>query len=436
MIPVLTWDELLARREAGEADLELIRQRVREIIDSVRRGGDAALLDWTSRLDGVQLAHPALPSEWREAARKHVTAEWRASLEKAAERIRRFHEQQRQRSWFQTEENGTVLGQLVRPLERVGVYVPGGKAAYPSSVLMNVIPAQVAGVQEIVLVTPPHAEGVSPYVLAAAELLGIEEIYCVGGAQAVAALAYGTETIRPVDKIVGPGNIYVAMAKREVFGRVGIDLIAGPSEVVVVGDGTVPALYAACDLLAQAEHDPMAAAILIAADASWAQAVQKAVAEELAVLPRAAIARQALAERGGIVVVGDMEEAMAAANRLAPEHLELLVADPWRWLPKVQHAGAVFLGSDSPEALGDYLAGPNHVLPTSGAARFASALSVDDFIKKTSLIAASPPLLAEVADDVIRLAESEGLQAHARSVAVRKSGPTNGACPAEGGKCQ
>ncbi len=432
MIPFLTWDELWARREAGEADLETIRLRVREIIESVRRGGDAALLAWTSRLDGVKLEHPALPRQWREQAR-NVSAEVRASLAKAAERIRRYHEQQRQRSWLQTEEDGTILGQLVRPLERVGVYVPGGRAAYPSSVLMNVIPAQVAGVREIVLVTPPHADGVSPYVLAAAELLGIEEIYCVGGAQAVAALAYGTETIRPVDKIVGPGNAYVAMAKREVFGRVGIDLIAGPSEVVVVGDGTVSPHYAACDLLAQAEHDPMAAAILIATDEAWARAVQQAVEEELATLPRAAIARQSLAERGGIVVVSDMDEAMAAANRLAPEHLELLVADPWRWLPFVQHAGAVFLGSDSPEALGDYLAGPNHVLPTSGAARFASALSVDDFIKKTSLIAGSTKLLAAVGDDVIRLAEAEGLHAHARSVAVRQEQMT-AENPAGGGE--
>ncbi len=421
MIPVLTLDELVARRDAAEVDLEEVRQRVREIIASVRTEKDAALLRWTRQLDGVELAHPALPAEWRKKAKEIVTPAFAASLQKAADRIRRFHELQRQRSWMQTEENGTILGQLVRPLERVGVYVPGGKASYPSSVLMNVIPAQVAGVPEIVLVTPPHPDGISPHVLAAAELLGIEEIYCVGGAQAVAALAYGTECIRPVDKIVGPGNIYVALAKREVFGQVGIDLIAGPSEVVVVGDGTVSPAYAACDLLAQAEHDPMASAILIATDEAWALAVREELERQLATLSRAAIARQSLMERGGILLVSDLREALVAANRLAPEHLELLIDDPWSWLPHVKHAGAVFLGANSPEPVGDYLAGPNHVLPTSGTARFASALSVDDFIKKTSLIACSQPLFREVAEDVICLAQAEGLDAHARSIEIRLS---------------
>jgi len=419
MIPVLTLEELMARRDAAAEDLEEIRLRVREILASVRAEGDAALLRWTRRLDGVELERPALPERWRQKAREAVHPAFVASLKKAADRIRRFHEQQRQRSWMHTEENGTILGQLVRPLERVGVYVPGGKAAYPSSVLMNVIPAQVAGVPEIVLVTPPHPDGISPHVLAAAELLGIEEIYCVGGAQAVAALAYGTESVRPVDKIVGPGNIYVALAKREVFGQVGIDLIAGPSEVVVVGDGTVSPAYAASDLLAQAEHDPMASAILIATDEAWAFAVRSEAERQLATLSRAAIARQSLEERGGILLMPDLTQAVAAANRLAPEHLELLIADPWSWLPQIKHAGAVFLGANSPEPVGDYLAGPNHVLPTGGTARFASALSVDDFVKKTSLIACSEPLFREVAEDVIRLAQAEGLDAHAKSIEIR-----------------
>jgi histidinol dehydrogenase len=403
-----------------------IRATVDAIVDAVRERGDDALIELTARFDRFETGAPAaLAIAERDfaAAERGLTPEVRAALAYAAERIRRYHEAARPCSWRVTDEHGSVLGTEVRPLDRVGIYVPGGRAAYPSTVLMTAIPARVAGVPEIVLVSPPDATGaVAPAVLAAARLAGVTEGYRVGGAQAVAALAYGTKTIRRVDKIVGPGNIYVALAKRRVFGDVGIDMVAGPSEVVVVADGSARPEWIAADLLAQAEHDPMARAVLITDDAALIAATRHALGRQLRELPRRAIAAPALESNGALVLVRDLAEAVELANRLAPEHLELFVRSPEALLGSVRHAGAVFLGSHTPEVVGDYVAGPNHVLPTGGTARFASPLGTEDFVKRSSIVQYSPEGLGDALAHLTALARVEGLDGHAAAARVRVPG--------------
>ena len=408
----------LAWPHAAEApDLQA---RVAAIVEEVRREGDAALVAFTKRFDGVELEPAELSVSEAEWAAARVPDDLAAALAEAARRIEAFHRHQLPRSWWIRDEHGSLLGQQVTPIDRVGCYVPGGTAAYPSTVLMNLIPARVAGVRELVVVSPPGPGGrLDPVVLAAARLCGVREAYRVGGAQAIAALAYGTATIRRVDKIVGPGNIYVALAKRLVFGEVGIDLVAGPSEVVVVADASARARHVAADLLAQAEHDPRARAVCLTDQAPLAEAVCAEVARQCPRLGRAAIAAAAIRAHGAVVLTRDLDEALTIANRLAPEHLELSVADPFAWLGAVRHAGAIFLGPDTPEVVGDYLAGPNHVLPTAGAARFASGLSVEDFVKRSSVIHYSAAGLSEAWPYLSRLAAAEGLQGHGEAARIR-----------------
>ena len=400
-----------------------IHRTVDAIITAVRARGDAALCEHTARLDGWNPARPgdlALTPNDFDGARRSVAADVRAALEYAAERIERYHTMAMPKSWRMTDEHGSVLGQEVRPLDRVGVYVPGGRAAYPSTVLMTVIPARVAGVSEIVLVTPAGAGGrVDPVVLAAAQIGGVTEGYRIGGAQAVAALAYGTSLIRRVDKIVGPGNVYVALAKARVFGEVGIDMVAGPSEVVVIADAAADADWIASDMLAQAEHDPMARALLITDTSELLPRVEKALERQLEVLPRRAIAEQSLRANGALIRVANLDDAVTLANLLAPEHLELLVAVPATLLPRVKHAGAVFMGGHTPEVVGDYVAGPNHVLPTAGTARFASPLSTDDFVKRSSIIEYSRGGLRAAAPHLKTLTRIEGLDGHGNAAALR-----------------
>jgi histidinol dehydrogenase len=380
------------------------------------------LLDFTQRFDRVALTAPELavrPEEYAAAERAVGEATLR-SLRYAADRIERYHRECAPRSWRMKDDNGSRLGQEVRPLDRVAVYVPGGRAAYPSTVLMTVVPAVVAGVREIVLVSPPSADrSLNAAVLAAARIAGVTEAYRVGGAQAIAALAYGTETIRRVDKIVGPGNIYVALAKAQVFGDVGIDMVAGPSEVLVVADETADAAFVAADLLAQAEHDPMARAVLLTPSPALRDAVAAELGRQLAELPRREIAGAALASHGALVLTASLEEAVELANGLAPEHLELQVADPEGLLGRVRHAGAVFLGRHTPEVVGDYVAGPNHVLPTGGTARFSSALSTEDFVTRLSVIEYSAEGLAEAGPHVGELSRVEGLDGHGAAAAIR-----------------
>lgn len=399
-----------------------IHNQVKAILSAVRERGDTALVEFTERFDGVKLA----PAELRvgvgelEAAERAVGQATLEALRYAAERIVTFHRHALPRSWWVEDANGSLLGQQVRPLERVGIYVPGGRAAYPSTVLMTAVPARVAGVREIVLVSPPAPDKSLPAaVLAAARVAGVTEAYKVGGAQAVAALAYGTQTIRRVDKIVGPGNIYVALAKSKVFGQVGIDMLAGPSEVVVVADEGAEPEWIAADLLAQAEHDLMARVVLLTPAVDLVESVAGALERRLAGLARGTIARKALENNGALVLTRDLAEAVEIANRLAPEHLELQVRDPFSLLPSVRHAGAVFLGGYTPEVIGDYVAGPNHVLPTGGTARFSSALGVEDFIKRSSLIHYSDKGLREAWPHVEELSRVEGLQAHGAAAEVR-----------------
>jgi histidinol dehydrogenase len=400
---------------------------VSAIVEEVRRRGDAAVIDFTKRFDGVELRPDQLRVSPDEVAAATVPAPLQAALAEAARRIEAFHRHQLPRSWWMQDEHGSWLGQQVTALERVGCYVPGGTAAYPSTVLMNLIPARVAGVRELVVVSPPDAEGhLPPAVLAAARLVGASEVYRVGGAQAVAALAYGTDAIPAVDKIVGPGNVYVALAKRLVFGDVGIDLVAGPSEVVVVADRTASAAHVAADLLAQAEHDPMARAVCLTDDLELGAAVVTAVGRQCPALPRAAIAEAAIRRHGAVVVTRSLAEAVALANRLAPEHLELAVADPFAWLPAVRHAGAIFLGVHTPEVVGDYLAGPNHVLPTAATARFASGLSVEDFVKRSSVIHYTPAGLRAAWPHLAALAAAEGLHGHGEAARLRLDDPEAG----------
>jgi histidinol dehydrogenase len=411
-------DAIVSRAETPPAGIE---ETVAAIIEAVRRDGDRALMEYTARFDGLQLSAADLevsPAEV-ERAMAEVAEEDLACLRLAAERIRAFHSRQKTESWITNDEPDVLLGQLVRPLERVGIYVPGGKASYPSSVLMNAIPAKVAGVGEVIMVVPMPRGEVNPHVLAAARLAGVDRIFRIGGAQAVAALAYGTATVPRVDKITGPGNIYVATAKKQVFGQVDIDMIAGPSEILVVNDGSGNAAHIAADLLSQAEHDELAAAILVTTDADFARQVQSEVEAQLAGLSRQAIARRSIDAFGAIFVARDLEQAVALSNRIAPEHLELAVAEPFALLSRIRHAGAIFLGHYCPEALGDYLAGPNHTLPTGGTARFFSPLGVDDFVKKSSLISCSRQGLERLGGAALRLAELEGLEAHGRSVGIR-----------------
>lgn len=395
---------------------------VKQIIEEVRRDGDAALRRLAERLDGVTVGELRVTEAEIEAAYRLVDNGFLAAIREAAVNIRRFHEKQMRSSWMDLQPDGSILGQVIRPLNRVGLYVPGGKAAYPSSVLMNAIPAQVAGVPEIVMVTPPAtagAAGINPHILVAAAEAGVREIYRVGGAQAIAALAYGTESIAPADKIVGPGNIYVALAKRYVFGAVDIDSIAGPSEIVVLADDTADAAYVAADLLSQAEHDEMASAILITPSQTLAAAVRDEVERQLEALPRRDIAAQSIRDNGAILTVGSLAEGVAAVNRLAPEHLEIIVSDPFQYLGAIENAGAIFLGPYSSEPVGDYFAGPNHVLPTNGTARFSSPLNVDDFIKKSSVIYYSKAALLRDGASIMALARHEGLEAHARAIQIR-----------------
>ncbi len=413
--------ELALLQDRAAEDWSAVDNKVRAILADVKLRGDEALRDWTEQLDKFRPDSLAVTPQEIQQAWSETEPELKEILKEAAERISRFHSFQLERSWTTDAEPGICLGQKVTPLDRVGIYVPGGKAAYPSTVLMNVIPAQVAGVREIALFTPADKNGnVNPLVLAAARMLGITEIYRLGGAQAVGAMAYGTESIRSVDKITGPGNAYVARAKREVFGIVGIDMIAGPSEVLVVADSSANPEWIAADLLAQAEHDEMAASILVTPDAALLEAVEASVNAQLALLPRAEIASKALENYGCLILTDSLELALEISNKLAPEHLELMVSDPWQALKSIRHAGAVFLGANTPEALGDYMAGPNHTLPTSGTARFASPLGVYDFVKRTSILQFDPEASSALSNSVSKLARAEGLTAHARSAEMRK----------------
>jgi histidinol dehydrogenase len=409
---------IVARGEEVSAEVETT---VKAIIAGVRERGDAAVCDYTARFDRLTLTAATMEVTAAEidTAMAAVAPQALADLQLAAERIATFHRKQKTETWLSTDENDVLVGQMVRPLDRVGIYVPGGKAAYPSSVLMNAVPAKVAGVRDVVMVVPMPGGEVNPHVLAAARIAGVDRIFKVGGAQGVAALAYGTATIPRVDKITGPGNIYVATAKRLVFGQVDIDMIAGPSEILVINDGSGDPAHLAADLLSQAEHDELASSILITTDEHFGRQVEIALAEQLRYLKRAEIARQSLAHYGAIIVARDLQEAATFSNRLAPEHLELAVADPFGLLPQIRHAGAVFLGHHTPEAAGDYLAGPNHTLPTGGTARFFSPLALDDFVKKSSLVSFSKEGLKRLGPAIARIAELEGLEAHAKSVSIR-----------------
>ena len=406
-----------ARAEAEEAGPEAT---VREVIAAVRKNGDRALRELTLRFDGVDVGSLEIPRSELLAAKRALPRADRRALELAASRIRAFHERQKAKGWRYRDRSGLLLGQKIEPLDRVGVYVPGGRGAYPSSVLMNVVPAKVAGVGEVIAVSPPSpAEGSYAAVLAAAAIAGVTRFFRVGGAQAVAALAYGTESIPRVDKIVGPGNVWVQTAKRLVFGRDGIDNFAGASEVLVIADRHANPVWVAADLLSQAEHDPTASSVCVTDSAKLAERIAEEVAAQLASLPRRDVATESLRRYGGVFVVRGRAAMTELANRLAPEHLELAVANPEAWLPKIRHAGAIFMGGYAPEPVGDYLAGPNHVLPTGGTARFGSPLGVYDFVKKTSIIGGTAKALAELGPEIARLARLEGLEAHARAVEVR-----------------
>jgi histidinol dehydrogenase len=415
--------ETLERRLAWEGvSDQAVNDTVRTILADVRRRGDAALVEYTNRLDRMSAASMTeleIPLARLQAALEGLSAEQRTALERSAERVRVYHEHQRQESWSYTEADGTVLGQQVTPLDRVGLYVPGGKAAYPSSVLMNALPAKVAGVAELVMVVPTPDGVVNELVLAAAAVSGVDRVFALGGAQAVAALAYGTETVPAVDKIVGPGNIYVATAKGMVYGTVGIDMIAGPSEILVVCDGRTEPDWIAMDLFSQAEHDEDAQSILVCPDGAYLDRVQESIERLLPTMERAEIIRTSLEGRGALIRTRDMDEAVAVANFVAPEHLELSVEDPQGMAGRIRHAGAIFMGRYTAEALGDYCAGPNHVLPTSRTARFSSPLGVYDFQKRSSLIMCSASGASELGRTASTMARGEGLTAHARSAEYR-----------------
>ena len=423
MIQIFTYGQVdrekIFARVVPEMDVEAI---VSQIIRDVREGKDRAVLEYCRRFDRVELTTLEVTREEIAEAKENVTPEFLEILGKAAANIRTYHEKQ-VCTGFQMEKDGIILGQKVTPIENVGIYVPGGTAAYPSTVLMDSIPAKIAGCKQIVMVTPPGKDGkVNPAILAAADVAGVDRIFKVGGAQAVAALAYGTESIPQVDKIVGPGNAFVAEAKKQVFGRVAIDMIAGPSEILIVADSASDPVHIAADMLSQAEHDKLASAVLVTDSESLAKAVQAELEVQIPLLPRASIARHSIDVNGKIIVAEDLTVAIDVANQLAPEHLELMVDDPFTYLDKIENAGSVFMGRNCPEALGDYFAGPNHTLPTSGTARFSSALSVDDFIKKSQYTYYTREALGKVAADVAYFARQEGLEAHARSALIRTEG--------------
>ncbi len=414
------FDAILLRGEENSREVEKV---VLDIIADVRLRGDEAALELTCRFDRLEAASIAdleVTAAQIKAAFAQVSEDDIAALRLAVKRVTGFHEKQKQQTWISTEETDIMLGQKVTPLSRVGIYVPGGKASYPSSVIMNAVPAKVAGVGEIIMVAPSPGGEISPHVLVAASLSGVDRIFTIGGAQAVAALAYGTATIPKVDKITGPGNIYVATAKKLVFGQVGIDMIAGPSEILVINDGSGNPAHIAADLLSQAEHDELASSIIITTDRSFGERVAAEVEQQLTRLSRESIARASWEKYGAIIVADTLEEVIAFSNRIAPEHLELAVSDPFAILSQITNAGAIFMGHWTPEAAGDYLAGPNHTLPTGGTSRFFSPLSVDDFVKKSSIVYFSKNGLQRLGDDIIRIAELEGLEAHGRSVSIRQ----------------
>lgn len=421
MIKILKYGEVanedIFARAVPQVNVESI---VAEIIDNVRKNGDSALFEYCRKFDKAELDSLLVSEKEMEEAISQVEPEFLEILEKAAKNIRKFHEKQVRNSFIINDEDGIVMGQKIIPVDRAGLYVPGGTAAYPSTVLMDSIPAKIAGCREVVMVTPPNAQGkVNPVILAAAKVAGVDKIFKVGGAQAIAALAYGTESIPAVDKIVGPGNAFVAEAKKQVFGKVSIDMIAGPSEILIVADGKTNPEFAAADLLSQAEHDKMASAVLVTDSEELAKAVSEELEKQIPMLLRADIARASIDNNGKIIVADCLDKAIDIANEIAPEHLELCVDAPFDYLDKIRHAGSVFMGRNCPEALGDYFAGPNHTLPTGGTAKFSSPLSVDDFIKKTQYTYFTRDALKRVAEDVGCFAEAEGLTAHAKSAVIR-----------------
>ena len=426
MIPIVKADGTVElefirqlKKRSGEVD-EKVNQAVAQIIAQVKERGDEAVREYTVKFDGRAPENLEISKKELKEAENSRAPELLDALRRAAENIADFHRRQVQQSWLETKKDGVILGQRIRGLQRVGLYVPGGTAAYPSTVLMDVIPAKVAGVSEIVMTTPAGKDGrVNPVILAAAATAGVTKIFKTGGAQAVAALAYGTQSIPAVDKIVGPGNIYVATAKRKVFGKVGIDMIAGPSEILVLADGGCNPAWVAADLLSQAEHDKLASPVLVTDSPELAKAVQAELEVQIPQLPRAAIARASVDDNGKIILCTDLHKAIEACNIIAPEHLEVCVEDPFGVLNEIKNAGSIFLGRNVPEALGDYFAGPNHTLPTSGTARFSSPLGVDDFVKKSSFLYYTREALGEVAPRIADFAEREGLHAHARSVTIR-----------------
>lgn len=397
-----------------------VEQIVSDIIADVRQNGDAALYKYCEKFDGAKLTSLAVSKEEMEEAVQNTEPRFLDILKKAAKNIRKFHEKQVRTSFIINDENGIVTGQKVIPIDRAGLYVPGGTAAYPSTVLMDAIPAKIAGCREVVMVTPPSSDGkVNPAILAAAYVAGVDKIFKIGGAQAIAALAYGTESVPKTDKIVGPGNAFVAEAKKQVYGTVSIDMIAGPSEILIVADGTVNPKYAAADLLSQAEHDKMASAVLVTDSMDLAQKVSEELEKQIPLLERAEIARASIDNNGKIIMADDLSAAIEIANEIAPEHLELCVDNPFDYLDSIRHAGSIFMGKNCPEALGDYMAGPNHTLPTSGTAKFSSPLSVDDFVKKTQYTYYTKNALSAIAEDVAYFAGKEGLTAHAKSAVIR-----------------
>lgn len=422
------FDEVELNPKIREANRKLFgedltaAELVRRIVTDVREKGDSAVIEYTKLIDRVEYR----PEDFLVSEAEYLEAERQAdpqvlaSLRRAAENVRRYHQEQKPNSWMTYREHGSLLGQSVIPLDRVGIYVPGGTAAYPSSVIMNAVPAAVAGVSEIIMMVPPKNGKINPYVLLAAREAGVDKLFKIGGAQAIAAMAFGTETIPRVDKITGPGNIFVTLAKKEVYGHCDIDMLAGPSEILIVADETADPVYTAADMLSQAEHDPLACSIVITDSAELAEKIAKEAELQLAKLPRQEIAKASLDRNGLIVIAEDIRQAIEFANVSAPEHMELLTREPFQLLPYVRHAGAVFLGAYSPEPLGDYFAGPNHVLPTGGTARYYSVLNVETFMKRTSIISYTQPALAAVSEDIIRLAETEGLDAHANAIRLRK----------------
>lgn len=426
MIPILTFENLTPEQIINR-DIraeENVNAAVDAVLEAVKAHGDEAVRDYTRRFDGVEMDSFRVSEEEIEAAWNQVDEDFRQTLSMAAENIKHFHQQQVHKDFVLTDQPGIIMGQRYTPIEKVGICVPRSPVAFPSTILMNVIPAKIAGVKEIVLVTPPEKDGsISAAALAAAKIAGATEIYKLGGAQAVAALAYGTETVPKVDKIVGPGGIFVATAKRKVFGMVAIDMIAGPSEILVLADGKSNPAWVAADLLSQAEHDVLASPVLVTDSQELAKQVQLELERQLALLPRREVATRSIEENGKIIVAKDLESAVEAVNLIAPEHLELCVDEPFALLPRVKNAGSIFLGRYAPEALGDYFAGPNHTLPTSGTARFSSPLSVDDFVKKSSFLYYTEDALTPVAAKIADFAEQEGLHAHARSVTIRCEQP-------------